>query len=209
MRKSVAPEQIASAIVILRGQRVLQDSELAALYGVTTKRFNQQVRRNRKRFPDDFMFQLTVEETNSLRSQIATLKTTRSEDRKHSPYVEDIRSLRSQIATLKTGRGRHRKYLPFVFTEHGAIMAATILNSPRAIEMSVYVVRAFVQLREMLASNKELARRFAQLETRLDKKLTTHDEAIAAILSAIRQLMHPPVPKRRPIGFTADLREGV
>ena len=114
-----------------------------------------------------------------------------------------------QIATLKTGRGQHRKYLPYVFTEHGAIMAATILNSTRAVEMSVYVVRAFVQLREMLASNKELARRFAQLETRLDKKLTIHDEAIAAILSAIRQLMHPPVPKRRPIGFTADLREKV
>ncbi|MEA3161203.1 MAG: hypothetical protein QOD95_2751 [Gammaproteobacteria bacterium] len=182
MRKSIAPEQIASAILIMRGQRVLHDSELAALYGVSTKRFNQQVRRNRKRFPVDFMFQLSVEETSSLRLQ---------------------------IATLKAGRGRHRKYLPYVFTEHGAIMAATILNSPRAIEMSVYVVRAFVQLREMLASNKELARRFAQLEIRLDKKLTIHDEAIAAILAAIRQLMHPPVPKRRPIGFTADLREKV
>jgi hypothetical protein len=182
MRKSIAPEQIASAILILRGQRVLQDSELAALYGVSTKRFNQQVRRNRKRFPADFMFQLSAEETSSLRSQ---------------------------IATLKAGRGQHRKYLPYVFTEHGAIMAATILNSPRAIEMSVYVVRAFVQLREMLASNKELARRFAQLETRLDKKLTIHDEAIAAILAAIRQLMHPPIPKRRPIGFTADLRDKV
>jgi hypothetical protein len=84
-------------------------------------------------------------------------------------------------------------------------MAATILNSPRAVDMSVYVVRAFVQLRELLASNKELARRFAQLETRLDRKLTTHDEAIATILSAIRQLMHRRVPKRRPIGFTADL----
>jgi phage regulator Rha-like protein len=182
MRKSIAPEKIASAILILRGQRVLQDSELAALYGVSTKRFNEQVHRNRKRFPADFMFQLAAEETSSLRSQ---------------------------IATLKTGRGQHRKYLPYVFTEHGAIMAATILNSPRAIEMSVYVVRAFVQLREMLASNKELARRFAQLETRLDKKLTIHDEAIAAILAAIRQLMHPPVPKRRPIGFTVDLREKV
>jgi hypothetical protein len=170
--------QIARAILILRGRCVLQDSELAALYGVSTKRFNQQVRRNRKRFPADFMFQLTAEETNSLRSQ---------------------------FATLETGRGRHRKYLPYVFTEHGAIMAATILNSPRAIEMSVYVVRAFVQLREMLASNKELARRFAQLETRLDKKLTTHDEAIAAILAAIRQLMNPPAPKRRGIGFTATL----
>jgi len=182
MRKSIAPEQIARAILILRGQRVLQDSELAELYGVSTKRFNEQVRRNRKRFPADFMFQLTAEETSSLRSQ---------------------------FATLKTGRGRHRKYLPYVFTEHGAIMAATILNSPRAIEMSVYVVRAFVQLREMLASNKELARRFAQLETRLDKKLTVHDEAIAAILAAIRQLMHPPTPKRRPIGFTANLGENV
>jgi hypothetical protein len=106
MRKSIAPERIASAILILRGQRVLQDSELATLYGVSTKRFNQQVRRNRKRkrFPADFMFQLTAEETSSLRSQ---------------------------IATLKSGRGRHRKYLPYVFTEHGAIMAATILNSPR------------------------------------------------------------------------------
>jgi hypothetical protein len=207
MRKSIAPEQIDSAILVVRGQRVLQDSELAALYGVSTKRFNQQVRRNRKRFPADFMFQLTAEETSSLRSQIATLKTSRDEHPKYSPYVEETRYLRSQIATLNAGRGRHRKYLPYVFTEHGAIMAATILNSPRAIEMSVYVVRAFVQLREMLASNKELARRFAQLETRLDKKLTIHDEAIAAILSAIRQLMHPPVPKRRPIGFTADLRE--
>jgi hypothetical protein len=209
MRKSVAPEQIASTILILRGQRVLLDSELAALYGVSTKRFNQQVRRNRKRFPADFMFQMTTEETNSLRSQIATLKAGRDERRKYSTYVDETSALRSQTATLKTGRGQHRKYLPYVFTEHGAIMAATILNSPRAIEMSVYVVRAFVQLREMLASNKELARRFAQLETRLDKKLTVHDEAIAAILSAIRQLMHPPVPKRRPIGFTADLREKV
>jgi len=115
---------------------------------------------------------------------------------------------RSQNAT---GSQKHRdpRFAPYAFTEHGAIMAATILNSPRAVEMSVYVVRAFVQLREMLASNRELARRFAQLETRLDKKLTIHDEAIAAILAAIRQLMHPPVPKRRPIGFTADLRRKV
>ncbi len=208
MRKSIAPEQIARAILILRGQRVLQDSELAALYGVSTKRFNQQVRRNRKRFPADFMFQLTADETSSLRSQIATLKTSGGQNRT-SPYVEGTSSLRSQFATLKLGRGQHRKYLPYVFTEHGAIMAATILNSPRAIEISVYVVRAIVLLREMLASNKELARRFAQLETRLDKKLTVHDEAIAAILAAIRQLMHPPSPKRRPIGFTADLREKV
>jgi len=176
----VRAQDITRAILILRGHRVLLDTELAALYGVTTKRFNEQVRRNAKRFPADFMFQLTVEE---------------------------IGSLRSQIATLKPGRGQHRKYLPYVFTEHGAIMAATILNSPHAAEMSVYVVRAFVHLRELLASSKELARRFAQIETRLDKKLTIHDEAIAAILSAIRQLMHPQVPKRKPIGFTANLNE--
>ena len=100
-----------------------------------------------------------------------------------------------------------RRKLPFAFTENGAIQVATILNSPRAVEMSVYVVRAFVKLRELLSSNRELARRFAQLETRLDKKLTEHDQQIAAILSAIRQLMHPPAPKKRSIGFTADLEE--
>ena len=182
MRKSVAPEQIASAILVLRDHRVLLDAELAALYGVTTKRLNEQVKRNAARFPEDFIFRLTPTETVALN--------------------------RSQNAT---GSQKHRdpRFAPYAFTEHGAIMAATILNSPRAVEMSVYVVRAFVQLREMLASNRELARRFAQLETRLDKKLTIHDEAIAAILAAIRQLMHPPVPKRRPIGFTADLRKKV
>jgi hypothetical protein len=173
-------EHITQSILVLRGHKVLLDTELAALYGVSTKRFNEQVRRNRQRFPADFMFQLTAEE---------------------------LAALRSQIATLKGGRGQHRKYLPYAFTEHGAIMAATILNSPRAVEMSVYVVRAFVHLRELLSSNRELAQRFAQLETRLDKKLTEHDEAIAAILSAIRQLMNSPAPKKRGIGFTADLEK--
>ena len=105
-----------------------------------------------------------------------------------------------------SGRGG-RRYLPYAFTEHGAIMAATVLNSPRAVEISVYVVRAFVRLREMLASNRELARRFDELEARLEKRLTAPDEAIAAILSAIRDLMNPTPPKRRGIGFTADLEE--
>jgi hypothetical protein len=207
MPKSVAPEQIASAILVLRGQRVLLDAELATLYGVSTKRLNEQVKRNATRFPPDFIFRLTPAETVTLnRSQNAAGS---QKHREYSAHVEETSSLRSQIATLKTRRGQHRKYLPYAFTEHGAIMAATILSNPRAVEMTVHVVRAFVHLREMLASNRELARRFAQLETRLDKKLTVHDEAIAAILSAIRQLMHPPVPKRRPIGFTADLREKV
>jgi hypothetical protein len=172
-------ERITGAILVLRGQRVILDRELAAIYGVTTKRLNEQVKRNAERFPEDFMFQLTAPEAELSRSQIATLN----------------------------GRGHNIKYLPHAFTEHGAIQASNVLNSPRAVAMGVYVVRAFVHLRELLSSNRELARRFAQLETRLDKKLTEHDRAIGAILSAIRELMHPraPMPKRRPIGFTADL----
>jgi ORF6N domain len=178
----VPVEGITRSILILRGQRVLLDAGLAGLYGVSTKRLNEQVRRNLDRFPEDFMFQLTAEEVTALRSQIATSKITAS------------------------NRGG-RRYLPYAFTEHGAIQAANTLNSPRAVEMGIYVVRAFVQLRELLASNKDLARRLDQLEARIEKKLTTHDDAIAAMLSAIRQLMHPPPPKRRGIGFTANIEE--
>jgi ORF6N domain len=180
-RTALVPvEHIAHSILVLRGQKVLLDAELAALYGVTTKRLNEQVKRNAERFPEDFLFRLTPAEVEALN--------------------------RSQNAT---GSQKHRdpRFPPYAFTEHGAIMASMVLNSPHAVEMSVYVVRAFVQLRELLSSNRELARRFAQLETRLDKKLTEHDQAIAAILSAIRELMNPPPPKRRPIGFTADLEE--
>ncbi len=171
----MAVEAIAGRIVILRGQRVIVDADLAALYGVPTKRLNEQVRRNAERFPADFMFALSQEEWDALRSQ---------------------------SATLKTGRGQHRKYLPYAFTEHGAIMAATILNSPHAVEVSIYVVRAFVQLRELLVGHKELAKRLNDLETRMERKLLTQDQAIAGILDAIRQLMAPPpVAKKRPIGF--------
>lgn len=161
-------EHIIRTILQLRGQRVILDAELAALYGVTTKRLNEQVKRNAARFPEDFQFRLTAEEAAALRSQIATSKV---------PH--------------KDGRGGTR-YRPFAFTEHGAIMVATVLNSPRAVEMSVYVVRAFVQLRELLASNAELARRLNELEG----KLQHHDDAIATILLAIRELMNPPAPKR-------------
>jgi hypothetical protein len=158
----VPVDHIARAILLFRGHKVLLDAELAALYGVSTKRLNEQVKRNAERFPEDFLFRLSALEVEALN--------------------------RSQIAT---GSQKHRdpRFPPYAFTEHGAIMAATILSSPRAVEMSIYVVRAFVKLRDLLSSNRELARRFAQLETRLDKKLTEHDEAIAAILSAIRQLM--------------------
>jgi ATP-dependent Clp protease ATP-binding subunit ClpA len=170
---AVAVEAVASRIVLLRGLRVLLDSDLAALYDVPTKRFNEAVKRNEAKFPAEFMFQLTQAE---------------------------FSALRSQIATSNSGRGG-RRYLPRVFTEHGALMAATILNSPRAIEVSVYVVRAFVQLRDLLAGNKVLAQRLRELERRLESKLAAHDEAIADILAAIRQLMNPPGPTKRPIGF--------
>jgi hypothetical protein len=177
-RAIVSVEQITRSILVLRGTRVILDRDLAAVYGVTTGRLNEAVKRNARRFPEDFMFRLTQEE--------AELS-------------------RSQIAILNRGRGGNIKYLPHAFTEHGAIQAANVLNSPRAVETGVYVVRAFVKLRELLASSKEFARRLDELEARIEKKLTTHDKAIAAILSAIRQLMNPPTPARRPIGFTANL----
>ncbi len=170
----VVIDQIGRSILILRGQRVILDRELATIYGSTTKRLNEQVKRNRDRFPADFMFQLTAKEAERSRSQ---------------------------IATLKNGRGQNIKYRPYAFTEHGAIQAANVINSPRATAMGVCVVRAFVQLRELLASNSALARKLSELEGRLKD----HDEAIAAILSAIRELMNPPVPKRRGIGFTANI----
>lgn len=160
-RSALVPTQdITRAILVLRGQRVILDRDLATIYGVSTGRLNEAIKRNAERFPDDFMLQLTAQE---------------------------LENLRSQFATSSWGG---RRYRPFAFTEHGVIQAANVLSSPRAIAMGVHVVRAFVQLRELLASNKEFA---------------AHDEAIAAILSAIRQLMHPPGPKRRGIGFTADL----
>jgi len=172
-------ENIARAILVLRGHRVLLDAELAALYGVTTTRLNQQVRRNRQRFPTDFLFELTAEE---------------------------FSSLMLQNATSKRGRGGRRK-LPLAFTEHGAIMAATVLNSARAVEMSIYVVRAFVKLRELLASNKDLARKLAALERSLVALDLKTRRQFKEVYEAIRALMNPPPPKRRSIGFTADLGE--
>jgi ORF6N domain len=153
------------AIIRLRGQAVILDSDLAALYGVTVKRLNEQVRRNPDRFPVPFAFRLTLPEWNSLRSQNATLK-----------------------------RGQHRKYLPLGFTEHGAIMAATVLNSQQAIQMSVTVVTAFVKLRRMALSIESLARKVAALENK-------YDASFSAVFDAIRDLMEPPDPPRKRIGF--------
>ncbi len=176
-----AIQSISLAIAALRGQRVILDSDLAELYGVETKRFNEQVKRNAARFPVDFMFQLTAEESDSLRSQ---------------------------IATLKTGRGQHRKYLPYVFTEHGAIMAAMVLNSPRAVEVSVYVVRAFVRLREAAVLHKDLAERLSSLEEKTEALAMSHDtfsrnarNQLRQVFEALRELTVPPDPPKRPIGF--------
>ena len=171
---SLAIEAIASRILTLRGERVLLDADLAALYGVETRRLNEQVRRNRRRFPADFIFRLTRDELENLMSQFAT------------------------------SRWGGRRKLPYAFTEHGAIQAATILNTRRAVEVSVYVVRAFVQLRGVLTANRELAKRLDELEARIERKLITHDRVIAEILDAIRLLMAPPEPKpSRRIGFTS------
>ena len=161
-------------IFTVRGKRIILDSDLAELYGVPTKRLNQQVRRNPERFPPDFAFLLTSEEWESLRLQ---------------------------IATLKIGRGTHRKFLPYAFTEHGALMAAGVLNSSRAIEVSIYVVRAFVAMRETIANTRELAKRLDELERGIERRFVQHDQAIAEILAAIRALMKPPESKGRPIGF--------
>jgi len=184
-KSSLLPlETITHRILLLRGQKVLLDSDLAELYGVPTKRFNEQVRRNLERFPADFMFQLSEEEFSALRSHFAT-------------------------SNEKPGGRGGRRYLPFAFTEHGAIMAATILNSPRATEVSVYVVRAFVRLREVLASNVELAKRLDDLERTTEALSMQHDTfarntraQLKQVFDAIRELMTPPEPqKKRPIGF--------
>ena len=168
-RPAMLSVPVESRILIVRRQRVILDSDLAELYGVTVKRLNQQVNRNQERFPADFMFQLTS--------------------------TED-KALRLQIATSKKGRGG-RRYLPYAFTEHGAIMAATVLNSPRAVEMSVFVVRAFVRMREMLANNRQLAAKINEL----DRRLETHDTTIQDIIEAIKELMVPEGPSKRKIGF--------
>ena len=178
-------ERIESAILEIRGGKVLLDRDLAELYGVTTKRLKEQVRRNRDRFPDDFMFQLTWDEVERLsaRSETST----------------DSLGSRSQIATLK--RGANVKYLPLAFTEHGAVMLATILKTKRASEVSVFVVRAFIRMHRMLADQRQLAFKLSELES----KLASHDTQFKIVFDAIRQLIQKPKPEpeppKRKIGF--------
>lgn len=166
-------ERISQSILMLRDQRVLLDTKLAALYGVPTGALVQAVKRNLERFPEDFMFQLTASEW---------------------------AALRSQLVISNEGRGG-RRYAPYAFTEQGVAMLSSILKSPHAIAVNIEIMRAFVRMRVLLASNKELAHKLEELERKVD----SHDQAIAGILKAIRELMHTPEPKKRPIGFTANL----
>jgi len=173
----VLTRRVESKILVMRGRRVILDSDLAELYGVPVKRLNEQVKRNVERFPSDFLFRV------------------RDED------------LRSQIATSKTGRARGvkkgsaarggRRYRPFAFTEHGAIMAATLLNSKKAVEMSIFVVRAFVRMREALATNQKIVAKLKDLEQRVGN----HDGNIQQIVAAIHEMMKPPAAPGRRIGF--------
>ena len=165
----IPTERIAQSILLLRGQKVIIDADLADLYGVPTKALNQAVKRNQERFPEDFMFQLSADE----KAEVVTNC--------------------DHLANLKFA-----KTLPYAFTEHGAIQAANVLSSPRAVEMGVYVVRAFVRLREVLASSKALTAKLNELEHKID----SHDQAIAGLINAMRELMRPPEPqKKRSIGF--------
>lgn len=172
-KQTIPIERITQTIILLRGQKVMLDSDLAELYGVTTRRLNEQVRRNADRFPEDFAFSLTKQEVADLMSQNAT------------------------SSGSAKGHGGRRK-LPLVFTEHGAIMAASVLNSPRAVEVSVFVVRAFVKLRELALAHKDIGHKLDELE----RKVAGHDQAIGGLINAIRELMAPPEPKKkRSIGF--------
>ena len=166
--KSLIPvDRIEKAILLIRGQKIMLDADLASLYGVETRVLVQAVRRNLERFPEDFMFQLSKEE---------------------------VDFLRSHIVTLKRGRGQHSKYLPYAFTEQGVAMLSSVLRSQCAIQVNIEIMRAFIRLRQMLASHAELARKLEALE---DK----YDAQFQEVFEAIRQLMAPPEPKRRAIGF--------
>jgi hypothetical protein len=168
-------ERVTHSIIPLRGYKVLLDAELATLYGVETRVLLQAVKRNLKRFPEDFLLQLTPEEWTNLRSQIV-------------------------ISSAEHGG---RRYPPYAFTEQGVAMLSSVLSSSRAIAVNIEIMRAFVRMRDLINSNRELAQKLVELE----RKIATHDQSIIGILKAIRELMNPPLPKRRGIGFTADFDE--
>jgi len=171
--KSIIPiGKIEQRILLIRGEKVIIDADLAEFYGVPTRRLNEQIKRNKERFPEDFMFQLSADE--------------KSEVVAKCDHLEKL---------------KFSKALPYAFTEHGAIMVASVLNSPQAAEVSIYIVRAFVKLRQVISEHKELTRKISQIE----RHLSGHDEQINAIIKTIKQLIQPaPVPKKRRIGFDTE-----
>jgi len=192
-KSPVGVEQIDGMIRIIRGVRVMLDRDLAKIYGVPTKAFNQAVKRNRERFPEDFMFRLTQKEAKAL--QVPRSQTVTSSQRKDF--------LRSQFVTSNQRGGP--RYLPYAFTEYGALMAANILNSARAVQMSIFVVRAFAKMREALRGTPELAKKLATLEKKLTGRLDVHEAAIVQVLQEVMQILNPPptpTPPRPQIGFT-------
>ena len=183
--------RVEKLVLVVRGERVILDSDLASIYGVPTKRLNEQVRRNSGRFPKDFCFRLTRREIDGIRSQVI-------------PGSPPSSSMRSQIATASR---RNVRFLPYAFTEHGAIMAANVLNSPHAVKMSVFVVRAFIKIRRILTATREMTEKLQELEDKLTHRLDTHERGMIYLLEEIRKLMNPPPlpePKKRPIGFGRD-----
>jgi len=191
MRMAFNSERLEPLIFRIRGRRVVLDADLARLYGVTTTRFNEAFRRNRHRFPGDFAFQITADELENLRSQIAISSLQSTDSPKDS-------SRRSQFVTASHGG---RRYLPWAFTEHGALMAANILRSEGAVQMSVFVVRAFVRLREQVAANTAILKRLAEI----DKTLVQHDAVLSDLYRKLLPLLQPPAdPPKRRIGFHTD-----
>jgi hypothetical protein len=184
-------ENIISQIYLLRGEKIMLDSDLANLYGVSTRVLNQAIKRNLFRFPADFMFQLTWEEYLSLKSQIVISNAESIDNR-------DVHDFKSQNATSK--RGGRRK-LPFVFTEHGAIMIASILNNPVAIEASIFVVRAFVKLRSLLTLHKELESKIKELEKNTKEQFKEHSEQLEIIFETLKQLIKKENEPREAVGF--------
>lgn len=190
------PDPVSARIFTIRGQRVILDADLARLYGTTTKRFNQAIKRNSARFPKDFAFQLTPIEFANLRSQIATSNP--------EPVVGEMKAdMWSQIVTTSKPQRRRDSNIPWVFTEHGAVMAANVLRSPTAVEMSVYVVRAFIKQREVLMTNATILKRLAEV----DKTLIEHNSALLSLWKKLQPLLAPPPePTRRAIGFHATMK---
>ena len=197
---SISVQLIERRIYLIRGHKVMIDEDLAELYGVPTKRLNQQVSRNRRRFPKDFMFRLTKEETDALRSQFvissSNLRSQIATSSVASKTAISKSNLRSQIATSRSGHGGRRS-LPYVFTEQGVAMLSSVLNSEQAVEVNVAIMRAFVRLRQMLQTNEELNRKFAAVI----KKLSTHDKYFRVVFDEIKKLTEEPPSSPRQIGF--------